>query len=81
MKEGTRWLIRPLMLLPIIITLLNNPLLKIDNPREGYVVHAAAAVGGAAGGEDRPSASKKAGNPDSPAKGKLLADGASCDET
>jgi len=47
MKEGTRWLIRPLMLLPIIITLLNNPLLIIDNPQDGYVVHAATAVGAA----------------------------------
>lgn len=45
MKEGTRWLIRLLMLLPIIIALLNNPLLIIDKPRDGYVVHAAAAVG------------------------------------
>ena len=41
MKEGTRWLIRLLMLLPITITPLKNPLLTIDNPRDGYALHAA----------------------------------------
>lgn len=45
MKQGTRWLIRLLMLLPIIIIVLNNPMLIIDNPRDGYVLHAALAVG------------------------------------
>jgi hypothetical protein len=44
MKDGTRWRIRLLMLLPIVITPLNNHLLIIDNPRDRYVIHAAAAV-------------------------------------
>jgi rhamnogalacturonyl hydrolase YesR len=44
MKEETRWLIRLLMLLPIVITPLHNHLPIIDNPRDRYVVHAAAAV-------------------------------------
>jgi len=44
MNERTRWLVRLLMLLPIVITPLNSHLVVIDNPRDRYVVHAAAAV-------------------------------------
>ena len=44
MKKGVRCLIRILIQSTIIITLLNNHLLVKDNPRDGCVVHAAAAV-------------------------------------
>jgi len=59
MKEGTRWLIRFVILLPIIITPLNNPLLIIDNPRDGYVVHAAAAVAAPREATTAPASPKK----------------------
>jgi rhamnogalacturonyl hydrolase YesR len=54
MKPGIRWIIRVLILFTVIITPLNNPLLIIDPPRDGYVVHAAAAASGTATGPALP---------------------------